>query len=161
MSLRDLAPNSTKHICDSAARLFKKFLAGERGAWVYPSVCMTRENAPLVLKAVVDKVGMYLAFKKGRKGELFVKKFLAGERGAWVYLSVCMTRENVPLVLKAVVDKFGMYLAFKKGRKGELFARHSVTQYYQQGKNWRLDQFPQVRQATDKVLVKKGQALEC
>ncbi|OWY94118.1 LOW QUALITY PROTEIN: hypothetical protein PHMEG_00036240 [Phytophthora megakarya] len=47
--LRDLAHNSTKHECESAARLFKKFLADEGVNWEYLSVCITRENAPLVL----------------------------------------------------------------------------------------------------------------
>lgn len=110
MSLRDLAPISTKRARESAARSFKKFLADE---------------------------GV-----------------------TWEYLAVCMTRENAPLVLEAVMDKFGMFLAFKEGRKGQLLARHSVMQYYRQAKNWVVDQFPHVRQATDKVLLKKGQVLE-
>ncbi|OWZ02071.1 LOW QUALITY PROTEIN: hypothetical protein PHMEG_00026433 [Phytophthora megakarya] len=48
MSLRDLAPNSTKHERESTARLFKKFVADEGVNWEYLSLCITRENAPFV-----------------------------------------------------------------------------------------------------------------
>ncbi|KUF92708.1 hypothetical protein AM588_10007340 [Phytophthora nicotianae] len=88
------------------------------------------------------------------------KTFLEDEGVTWEYLEVCMKRDNAATVLEAVVDKFGMHLAFKKGRNGQLLARHSVMQYYRQAKNWLLEQFPQLRPATEKNLLKKGQVLE-
>ncbi|KUF82403.1 hypothetical protein AM587_10000193 [Phytophthora nicotianae] len=88
------------------------------------------------------------------------KAFLNEEGVTWEYLEVCMKRDNAATVLEAVVDKFGMHLAFKKGRNGQLLARHSVMQYYRQGKNWLLEQFPLLRPATEKNLLKKGQVLE-
>ncbi|KAG2928414.1 hypothetical protein PC119_g14674 [Phytophthora cactorum] len=37
---------------------------------------MQRENAALTLAAVVDKFGMYLAYKEGRNGQLLVRHSL-------------------------------------------------------------------------------------
>ncbi|KAG2766572.1 hypothetical protein PC129_g9280 [Phytophthora cactorum] len=47
-----------------------KFLKDEYVSWEYLKVSMGREKAALVLEAVVDKFGMYLAFKEGSKGQL-------------------------------------------------------------------------------------------
>ncbi|KAG3242782.1 hypothetical protein PI124_g12395 [Phytophthora idaei] len=68
MSLKDLAPLNTKRVRESAARSFLKFVEDEGVTWEYLEVCMQRENAVLILAAVVDKFGMYLAFMEGRKG---------------------------------------------------------------------------------------------
>ncbi|KAG3201382.1 hypothetical protein PC128_g3963 [Phytophthora cactorum] len=73
MSLKDLAPLNTKRARESAARLFLKFVEDEGVTWEYLEVCMQRENAALLLSAVVDKFGMYLAFKEGRKGQLLAR----------------------------------------------------------------------------------------
>jgi hypothetical protein len=69
MSLNDLTPANTKRARESAARSFLKFLEEEGVRWDYLEVCMHRESAPLVLEAVVDKFGMYRAFKQVRKGQ--------------------------------------------------------------------------------------------
>ncbi|KAG2990727.1 hypothetical protein PC121_g5456 [Phytophthora cactorum] len=47
-----------------------KILKNEYVSWEYLKVSMGREKAALVLEAVVDKFGMYLAFKEGSKGQL-------------------------------------------------------------------------------------------
>ncbi|KAG3165242.1 hypothetical protein PI126_g4723 [Phytophthora idaei] len=73
MSLKDLAPLNTKHARESAARSFLKFVEDEGVTWEYLQVCMQRENAALILAAVVDKFGMYLAFKVGRNGQLLAR----------------------------------------------------------------------------------------
>ncbi|KAE9017620.1 hypothetical protein PR003_g14002 [Phytophthora rubi] len=73
MSLNDLAPANTKRARESAVRSFMKFLEEEGVHWDYLEVCMQRESAPLVLEAVVDKFGMYLAFKEGRKGQVLTR----------------------------------------------------------------------------------------
>ncbi|OWZ12845.1 hypothetical protein PHMEG_00013932 [Phytophthora megakarya] len=73
MSLTDLAPTNTKRARENAVRSFKRFLSDEGITWEYLEVCMTRENAPLVLEAVVKKFGMSLAFKEGRKGQLLAR----------------------------------------------------------------------------------------
>uniref|UniRef100_H3H470 Uncharacterized protein n=1 Tax=Phytophthora ramorum TaxID=164328 RepID=H3H470_PHYRM len=73
MSLNDLAPANTKRARECAARSFLKFLEEESVSWEYLGVCMQRESASLVLEAVVDKFGMYLAFKEGRKGQLLAR----------------------------------------------------------------------------------------
>ncbi|KUF94502.1 Histone-lysine N-methyltransferase [Phytophthora nicotianae] len=85
------------------------------------------------------------------------KAFLNEEGVPWEYLEVCMKRDNAATMLEAVVD---MHLAFKKGRNDQLLARHSVMQYFRQGKNWLLEQFPLLRPETEKNLLKKGQVLE-
>ncbi|KAG3120474.1 hypothetical protein PI125_g1115 [Phytophthora idaei] len=69
MSLKDLAPLNTKRTRESAARSFLKFVEDEGVTWEYLEVCVQRENAALILAAVVDKFGMYLAFKEGRNGQ--------------------------------------------------------------------------------------------
>ncbi|KAK1946320.1 hypothetical protein P3T76_001873 [Phytophthora citrophthora] len=73
MSLNDLAPTNTKRARDGAARLCKAFLGEEGVTWEYLEVCMKRDNAPLILEAVVDKFGLHLAFKEGRKGKLLAR----------------------------------------------------------------------------------------
>ncbi|KAG3122237.1 hypothetical protein PI126_g24228 [Phytophthora idaei] len=73
MSLKDLAPLNTKRARESAARSFLKFVEDEGVTWEYLEVCMQRENAALILAAVVDKFGMYLAFKEGRIGQLLAR----------------------------------------------------------------------------------------
>ncbi|KAG2770610.1 hypothetical protein PC129_g22925 [Phytophthora cactorum] len=73
MSLKDLALLNTKRARESAARSLLKFVEDEGVTWEYMEVCMQRENAALILAAVVDKFGMYLAFKEGRKGQLLVQ----------------------------------------------------------------------------------------
>ncbi|KAE9345839.1 hypothetical protein PF008_g8576 [Phytophthora fragariae] len=73
MSLNDLAPANTKRARESAVRCFMKFLEEEGVRWDYLEVCMQRESAPLVLEAVVDKFGMYLASKEGRKRQVFAR----------------------------------------------------------------------------------------
>ncbi|POM79609.1 Hypothetical protein PHPALM_2672 [Phytophthora palmivora] len=73
MSLNDLAPTNTKRAREGAARLFKTFLEEEGVTWEYLEVCMKRDNAPLVLEAVVDKFGLHLAFKEGRKRKLLAR----------------------------------------------------------------------------------------
>ncbi|KAE9205475.1 hypothetical protein PF004_g17580 [Phytophthora fragariae] len=73
MSLNDLAPANRKRARESAVRSFMKFLEEEGVRWDYLEVCMQRESAPLVLEAVVDKFGMYLAFKEGRKGQVLAR----------------------------------------------------------------------------------------
>ncbi|KAG3174033.1 hypothetical protein PC128_g18166 [Phytophthora cactorum] len=73
MSLKNLAQVNTKRARESAARSFLKFIEDEGVTWEYLEVCMQRENAALLLAAVVDKFGMYLAFKEGRKGQLLAR----------------------------------------------------------------------------------------
>ncbi|OWY96560.1 hypothetical protein PHMEG_00033146 [Phytophthora megakarya] len=73
MSLKDLAPANTKRAREHAARTFLKFLKEEEVEWQYLETCMLRDNGPLILEAVVDKFGMYLAFKGGRKGKLLAR----------------------------------------------------------------------------------------
>ncbi|KAG2987153.1 hypothetical protein PC121_g21531 [Phytophthora cactorum] len=73
MSLQDLAPSNTKRARESASRSFLKFFNDEDVRREYLKVCMQRESAPLVLEAVVDKFGMYLAFKEGQKGQLLAR----------------------------------------------------------------------------------------
>ncbi|POM65798.1 Hypothetical protein PHPALM_18436 [Phytophthora palmivora] len=73
MSLNDLAPTNTKRARENAARIFLKFLEDEEVEWKYLEACMKRENAALVLEAVVDKFGMHLAFKEGRRGKLLAR----------------------------------------------------------------------------------------
>ncbi|KAK1929372.1 hypothetical protein P3T76_015124 [Phytophthora citrophthora] len=70
MSLSDLAPTNTKHAREGAAKWFLKFLKDEDVSWEYLEACMRRENAAIIHEAVVDKFGMYLAFKEGRRGQL-------------------------------------------------------------------------------------------
>ncbi|GMF23929.1 unnamed protein product [Phytophthora fragariaefolia] len=73
MSLKDLAPTNTKRARENVARSFLEFLQEANVSWKYLEVCVARESAPLVLEAVVDKFGMYLAFKEGRKGQLLAR----------------------------------------------------------------------------------------
>ncbi|KAE9337271.1 hypothetical protein PF008_g12615 [Phytophthora fragariae] len=67
MSLNDLTPDNTKHAHESAVLSFMKLLEEVGVRWDYLEVCMQRENTPLVLEAVVDKVGMYPTFKEVHK----------------------------------------------------------------------------------------------
>ncbi|GMF37188.1 unnamed protein product [Phytophthora fragariaefolia] len=71
--LKDLAPTKTKRASENAARSFLKFLEEENVSWKYLEVFMVRESAPLVLESVVEKFGMYLAFKEVRKGQLLAR----------------------------------------------------------------------------------------
>ena len=73
MSLTDLVPANTKRARDNAAHSFLKFLEEEEVTWEYLRQCMQRERVPLALEAVMDKFGMYLAFKGGRKGQLLAR----------------------------------------------------------------------------------------
>ncbi|KAG3177042.1 hypothetical protein PC128_g17039 [Phytophthora cactorum] len=73
MSLKVLAPLNTKRVRESAARSFLKFGEDEGVTWEYLEVCMQRENEALILAAVVNQFGMYLAFKEGRKGQLLAR----------------------------------------------------------------------------------------
>ena len=66
----DLAPANTKLARENAARSFVKLLEDEEVSWEYLQQCMQREMAPVSLEVVMDKFGMYLAFKEGRKGQL-------------------------------------------------------------------------------------------
>ncbi|OWY94879.1 hypothetical protein PHMEG_00035270 [Phytophthora megakarya] len=74
MSLRDLARPNTKRAREHAARTFLKSLKEEEEVlWQYLETCMLRGNGLLILEAVVDKFGMYLAFKGGRKGKILAR----------------------------------------------------------------------------------------
>ncbi|KAG2781198.1 hypothetical protein PC129_g22322 [Phytophthora cactorum] len=73
MSLKDLAPANTKRARESAARSLLKFVGDQGVTWEYLEGCMQRENAALIIAAVVDKFGMYLAFKEGRKRQLLAR----------------------------------------------------------------------------------------
>ena len=70
MSPTDLAPASTKLAGENAVRSFVKLLEDEEVSWEYLQQYMQREMAPVSLDVVMDKFGMYLAFKEGRKGQL-------------------------------------------------------------------------------------------
>jgi hypothetical protein len=67
MSLIDLAPANTKRTRENASRTFLNFLKNEEVGWGYLETCTKHDNAALVVEAVVDKFGIYLAFKEGRK----------------------------------------------------------------------------------------------
>ncbi|OWZ14842.1 hypothetical protein PHMEG_00011601 [Phytophthora megakarya] len=58
---------------EHAARTFLKSLKAEEVLQQYLETCMLRGNGPLILEAVVDKFGMYLAFKGGRKGKILAR----------------------------------------------------------------------------------------
>ena len=73
MSLTDLAPSTTKRARENGARSFLKFLEQEEVTWEYLEQCMRRERASLTLEAVMDKFGMYIAFKESRKGQLLAR----------------------------------------------------------------------------------------
>uniref|UniRef100_H3GV82 Uncharacterized protein n=1 Tax=Phytophthora ramorum TaxID=164328 RepID=H3GV82_PHYRM len=73
MSLIDLAPANTKRARENASRTSLKLLADEEVAWDYLETCMKRDIDAQVLGAVVDKFGIYLAFKEGRKGQLLAR----------------------------------------------------------------------------------------
>ena len=73
MSLTDRAPANTKRARENSARSFLKFLEQGEVTWEYLQQCMQRERVPLALEAVMDKFGMYLAFKESRKGQLLAR----------------------------------------------------------------------------------------
>ncbi|KAG2789172.1 hypothetical protein PC129_g6744 [Phytophthora cactorum] len=69
MSLSDIAP-ATKRARDSVAHSFMKFLKDGDVSWEYLKGSICCKSAALVLEAVVDKFGMYLAHNGGRKGQI-------------------------------------------------------------------------------------------
>uniref|UniRef100_H3GJJ3 Uncharacterized protein n=1 Tax=Phytophthora ramorum TaxID=164328 RepID=H3GJJ3_PHYRM len=56
-------------------------------------------------------------------------------------------------IIVTLMDKFGVYLAFYAGARGLHLSRHSVAQYFRQGKCWLLDEYPVLNGAVARQLL--------
>lgn len=61
------------------------------------------------------------------------------------YVKENTLRETAAQSIMALLDKFGMHRAFNEGQGEKPLARHSVTQYFRQSKNWLLNEHPQLQ----------------
>ena len=69
MGIENLAPANSKRAKENAVRSFMLFLNAEGVKYEYVKQCMLRDSAAQCIIALLDKYGMYLAFKDGRGGK--------------------------------------------------------------------------------------------
>ncbi|KAG6583022.1 Glycine cleavage system H protein [Phytophthora cinnamomi] len=99
MSLNDLKPANTKRARSTALKAFERFLSSEGTSLEHVGAMIFAEpsRASAIILTIMDKFGVYLAFRAGSKGQ-----YLSRHSVAQYYRQHCIKRESGGFVKKAV-----------------------------------------------------------